>query len=85
MKTTISKWGKSLGIRLPAETVRDLNLFSGEKLLVEVKDSSIFLKPANEKRVMTEREFKKMLAKGPRKINTKDFFDEMKPRGKEIW
>jgi len=85
MKTTISRWGKSLGIRLPTETVKALDLASGEKLSIEINDSAILLKPMHHKNLLTQEDFRKILSSGPKKIKTRDDFEGMRPRGKEIW
>lgn len=41
----ISRWGSSLGIRIPQEAVRRLRLRAGERVSVEVRADSITVKP----------------------------------------
>lgn len=44
MKMSISKWGNSLGIRIPASFIKTLNLKNGDHIECEMKDGGIFLK-----------------------------------------
>src|SRR5262245_25614572 len=47
---TLSRWGNSLGIRIPQEAVDRLQLASGEQMQVEVGEDAITLRPARQRR-----------------------------------
>jgi len=42
----VSKWGKSLAIRLPGEIVKAVGLSDGERVEVETKGGNIFIRRA---------------------------------------
>lgn len=44
MEIKITKWGNSLGVRLPKSILDDLNIKEGESLSIEKKNRSIILK-----------------------------------------
>jgi len=48
--TTISKWGNSLGMRIPQEAAEHLQLKAGQKVQVEVDEDSITIRPARRRR-----------------------------------
>lgn len=43
MKTTIKKWGNSLGLRLPMATVKDAGFFEDSEVDILVKDNCLVL------------------------------------------
>ena len=45
-QVTVSKWGKSLAIRLPGEIVKAVGLSDGERVEVETKGGNIFIRRA---------------------------------------
>lgn len=47
MEVTISKWGNSLGVRLPMALSSKGDFQPGTKLKLELKDGEIVLKPIN--------------------------------------
>lgn len=47
MPITISRWGNSLGVRLPREALDRARLREGDTLLVEVVADGLFLRPAD--------------------------------------
>lgn len=48
MKTTIQKWGNSLGIRIPSYMAKDLSLENGSSVEILEEDSRIIIKPKRE-------------------------------------
>ena len=44
MNAVVSKWGNSLGIRIPAMITDSLDLKAGDKVSVELKDKGMFFK-----------------------------------------
>ena len=46
ISTQISKWGNSLGLRLPKSVAREAQLDEGDTVDVSVKDGAIVVRPA---------------------------------------
>ena len=46
-RTSLSQWGNSKAVRLPAAILKKLNLLDNQTLLVSVEDNSIRLSPEN--------------------------------------
>ena len=44
-RTTLSQWGNSKAVRLPAAILKKLNLLDNQPLLISVEDNSIRLSP----------------------------------------
>lgn len=44
MNVTISKWGNSIGIRIPVVVSESLNLQAGDQVDFELKDGGMFMK-----------------------------------------
>ena len=44
MNVAVSKWGNSIGIRIPNLVTETLNLRAGDHLSFEVKDGGLFMK-----------------------------------------
>ena len=44
MHVAISKWGNSLGIRIPITVTESLDLQSGESVILELKDGGMIMK-----------------------------------------
>jgi antitoxin MazE len=49
-RSTISKWGNSLGVRIPQEATEHLQLRAGEKVQLEVGADSITIRPSRKRR-----------------------------------
>ncbi len=47
MATTISRWGNSLGIRLPKEALERADLHEGDILSIESTEHGLLLRPAD--------------------------------------
>ena len=45
MKTTVTKWGNSLGIRLPKTLANEINLTENKKVELILQDGQIILRP----------------------------------------
>ena len=44
MNVTISKWGNSIGIRIPVKVTESLGLQAGDQVACELKDGGLFLR-----------------------------------------
>lgn len=55
----ISRWGNSLGVRIPQEAVEHLQLKEGESVSVEVAAGAITIRRARQRRKWTEAELLK--------------------------
>ena len=44
MEIKLSKWGNSLGIRLPKRVLDDLSIIEGDTLSIEIKNNQIIMK-----------------------------------------
>ena len=47
MQATISKWGNSLGLRIPTIAIRALNIKSGDTVSYDIKDNSLIIRKEN--------------------------------------
>lgn len=56
-KATVSKWGNSLGIRLPVKITKELMISEGDELLIGTIDNKIVLqkKPIRETKSLREK------------------------------
>jgi|SRR3954454_7332324 len=59
---TVSRWGNSLGIRLPQEGVDLLQISDGEIVIIEVKRDSLIIRPSKRRRKWTSAELVKGVA-----------------------
>ena len=50
---TVSRWGNSLGVRLPQEGVDLLQISDGEIVTIEVKRDSLIIRPSKRRRKWT--------------------------------
>jgi len=78
---TVSRWGNSLGLRIPHEAAVQLNLKAGERVRIEVGADSITIKPVRKRKKWTEAE----LLKGVTPAVVGGEIDWGGPVGKEIW
>jgi antitoxin MazE len=51
MKTTIQKWGNSLGVRIPSHIAKDLSLESGSPVEILEEETRIVILPKTKKRL----------------------------------
>jgi antitoxin MazE len=49
MKTTISRWGNSLALRLPRHLLEEARLSEGVCVNIELKDGAIWITPTRKK------------------------------------
>ena len=78
MASTISRWGNSLGIRIPREALARARLREGDAITVEATDEGILLRPAGRARLA------ELLAA----ITPETLHEEAPtgaPVGKEVW
>ena len=59
MQITVSKWGNSLGIRIPTSVINALSIKNGDNISYEVKDNSLVLKKEMTTKEMFESFYKK--------------------------
>lgn len=54
MTTKVSKWGNSLGLRLPKNLIDDLNLRDGTAVKISRNDNKIIIEPKQQDLTMDE-------------------------------
>jgi antitoxin ChpS len=54
MELEILKWRNSAAVRLPATLLEQLNVASGDKLIVEMRKDGLMLKPARHKYTLND-------------------------------
>ena len=79
--TTVSRWGNSLGVRIPQDAVDQLKLRPGAKVTFELHGGAITIRPVRTRRKWTEAE----LLKGVTPEMAGGEVDWGSPVGKEIW
>ena len=62
MNATISKWGNSIGLRIPAVIKETLGLKVGDQVAFELKDGGMFIKKQQSTAQMFEEFYKKPFA-----------------------
>lgn len=77
MQVTVSKWGNSLGIRIPTNVVDALAIKNGDSISYEVKDNSLILK----KDLSTKDMFESFYGKPYNEITSED----LGPGGELDW
>ena len=80
MSITTTKWGNSLGIRIPSQVAEQLDIKPGDDLEFCVKDQSFILKKKGKKRPTLN----ELLAKIPDNWNPHGEIDWGDPQGKEL-
>ena len=76
MQTTITKWGNSLGLRLPRHLAEEAQLVEGATVSLEFEDGSIKVTPTRKRFKLSE------LLRGEKRTAE---FDWGKPVGNEDW
>lgn len=77
--TQLSKWGNSLGLRLPKSVAREVHLDEGDTVQVSVDNGAIVIRPSRRRYSLDEL---------VRRITPKNRHDESDwggPLGKEVW
>ena len=59
MQISVSKWGNSLGIRVPINVVNTLSIKSGDMLNYEIKDNQLILSKKTSTKEMFEKFYNK--------------------------
>ncbi|MCR5237579.1 MAG: AbrB/MazE/SpoVT family DNA-binding domain-containing protein [Lachnospiraceae bacterium] len=62
MNVAISKWGNSIGIRIPVAVTESLGLQAGDQLTYELKDGGLFLRKQHSTAQMFEQFYGKSFA-----------------------
>jgi|RhiMethySRZTD1v2_1073278.scaffolds.fasta_scaffold140796_3 antitoxin MazE len=78
MRATISKWGNSLGLRIPRGLAEDAGLAEGSLVELRVEDGRLVAEP------VTVENLEALLSK----VTAKNRHDELfvdSPRGREAW
>lgn len=75
----ISKWGNSLGIRLPQSIIQQFGWQEGEQVVISTKDHQIILSQARPKYSLAD------LLKDADPANQHSELDWGEARGEEIW
>lgn len=68
MQISVSKWGNSLGIRVPINVVNTLSIKNGDTLNYEIKDNQLILS----KKISTKEMFEKFYNKPMEEITIDD-------------
>ena len=79
MITAVRKWGNSLGIRIPKNLAKQLNIDEGSSIRIEIDEGNILIK-----KVENHYSLEEML----NKINDSNLHEEIKTSesgGQEIW
>jgi antitoxin MazE len=77
--STVSRWGNSLGLRIPQEAAERLKLTSGSRVSVELHHGAIVVRPIRKK--WTEAD----LLRGVTPDMVGGEIDSGGPVGKEVW
>lgn len=77
----VSRWGNSLGVRIPQEGVKRLGLKDGESVEMEITANSITIRPSKQRKKWTEAE----LLKGVTPDMVGGEVDWGPPVGKEVY
>lgn len=80
-RSTVSRWGNSLGFRIPQDAADQLNLKAGGQVTVEVRADSITIRPVRSRKEWTEAE----LLKGVTPGIVGGEIDWGPPVGREVW
>jgi antitoxin MazE len=79
MRTQVSKWGNSLGVRIPKAYAEEVGLFAGATAEMKVSEGKLTLALAQPEYTLEE------LVAGITSKNRHEEADWGEPRGKEIW
>jgi len=54
MKTSVQKWGNSLGLRIPSVYAKELHLLDGSIVDIQRKENEIIISPAKKKKSLND-------------------------------
>ena len=80
MEARLQKWGNSLGIRIPSNVLKSLNLKLNDKLELIQDENKIIISKSNNKKISLQDKFKEYHGENLAKAFTWD-----EDRGREIW
>ncbi len=80
MEAKLQKWGNSLGIRIPSNILKSLNIKTNDILDMKLDDNKIVISVPQKKKISLEERFKKYHGK-----NLAKTFSWDESVGKEIW
>jgi antitoxin MazE len=82
MRTMVSKWGNSLGLRIPRGIAEDAGLTDGSRVDLRVENGRLIAEPVAEPTAVESLDA--LLAKVTGKnVHREQFIDA--PRGREVW
>lgn len=79
MKTSVQKWGNSLGLRIPSVYAKELHLLDGSIVDIQRKENEIIISPAKKKKSLND------LIQLITDENQHGEIDFGSPHGKEDW
>ena len=79
MRTSVQKWGNSLGLRIPSVYAKELDLLDGSIVDIQRKENEIIISPAKKKKSLND------LIQLITDENQHDEIDFGSPHGKEEW
>lgn len=80
MEAKLQKWGNSVGIRIPSNIIKSLNLKENDTLILEQTEDKILISIPKKKKIDLEELFKNY--KGE---NLAKEFEWDEPVGRELW
>ena len=80
MEAKLQKWGNSVGIRIPSNILKSLNLKINDILELKEENEKIIITKPETKKISLEKKFKKYKGK-----NLAKEFNWDDPKGREIW
>ena len=79
MTTQVSKWGNSLGLRIPKSLAQELQMADGDAVEIAVENGALVVRPEKKRYTIEE------LVADITPENRHDEIDWGKPVGKEYW
>ena len=80
MRTTIRRWGNSLGLRIPKALAEDAGVGVGVEVDLSIRNGELVVKPARRVKYRLEELVRKITAK-----NLHGEVDTGAPVGREVW
>jgi len=80
MEIKLQKWGNSLGIRLPSNILKEMNLKINDLIKLEKVEDKIIISKSNNRKISLRDRFENYEGE-----NLAKEFSWDSPRGKEIW
>lgn len=80
MDIRLQKWGNSLGIRIPSNILKSLNLKSGDSVNIKEEDDSIIITKIKNNKIFLEERIKNYEG-----TNLSKEFEWDEPQGRELW